>query len=173
MIALLNHLQAIILLPGIVTVVIPALIIRSTDDIHPGWSLPASLNLVAIAAGISLIALGLWLMVKTISLFASVGKGTLAPWSPPRKLVVRGIYRHVRNPMISGVICILLGEATLAGSPSLLSWALIVSLVNAVYIPLIEEPDLADRFGADYLRYKQHVPRWIPRLHPWDVPMDT
>ena len=55
-------------------------------------------------------------MVWTNRLFATIGHGTLAPWNPPEKLVVRGVYRHVRNPMITGVFCILLGEAVFFGS---------------------------------------------------------
>jgi Kef-type K+ transport system membrane component KefB len=92
---------------------------------------------------------------------------TLAPWNPTQKLVVQGVYRHVRNPMITGVSCILLGEAIFFGSPWLLGWFGLFVLVNMLYIPLGEEPGLAKRFGEDYLVYKQNVPRWIPRLRPW------
>jgi protein-S-isoprenylcysteine O-methyltransferase Ste14 len=106
-------------------------------------------------------------MYKTISLFANVGEGTLAPWDPPRNLVARGVYRYVRNPMISGVIFILLGEAILLGSLPVLVWFLIGFAVNAIYIPLIEEKRLERRFGDEYLAYKRNVPRWIPRLRPW------
>jgi protein-S-isoprenylcysteine O-methyltransferase Ste14 len=86
---------------------------------------------------------------------------------PTQKLVVRGIYRHVRNPMISGVCAILLGEALVFGSFNLLFWFGFVVLLNMIYLPLVEEPGLEERFGDDYLRYKQNVPRWIPRLRPW------
>src|SRR5215208_1937963 len=96
-------------------------------------------------------ALGLLLMYQTISLFANVGEGTLAPWDPPRNFVVRGVYRYVRNPMISGVLFILLGEATLLGSLPLLAWFLVFFAVNATYIPLLEERQLARRFGGEYL----------------------
>ena len=106
----------------------------------------------------------------TISLFFKYGEGTLAPWTPTQKLVVRGIYRHVRNPMISGVCAVLLGEALVLGSVSVLYWFGFVLLLNMIYLPLVEEPGLAQRFGAEYLRYQQHVPRWIPRLRPWRDP---
>jgi protein-S-isoprenylcysteine O-methyltransferase Ste14 len=111
-------------------------------------------------------------MYQTIGLFVRVGEGTLAPWDPTQKLVVRGVYRHVRNPMISGVFCILLGEAILAGSLPLLDWFFFFLLVNLIYIPLLEEPGLARRFGEDYLRYKENVPRWIPQVKPWEAPFD-
>lgn len=114
-----------------------------------------------------LLGLGLVLFVSTVGLFARVGKGTLAPWDATRRLVVRGVYRHVRNPMIVGVMCVLLGEATLLGSLPLLGWFALFLLANALYIPLVEEPGLERRFGTDYRFYKRNVPRWIPRLRPW------
>ena len=92
----------------------------------------------------------------------------LPPGIHRQKLVVRGIYRHVRNPMISGVFCILLGEAVAFGSLPLLGWFGFVVAVNMIYIPLVEEPGLARRFGDDYLLYKQNVSRWIPRLTAWE-----
>ena len=93
---------------------------------------------------------------------------TLAPWNPTQKLVVHGIYRYVRNPMITGMFCILLGEAIFFGSWWLLGWFGFFVLVNVIYIPLLEEPGLARRFGNDYLLYRRNVPRWIPRLTPWE-----
>jgi len=156
-----KQLRAILLLPGMVTVVVPAIIVYATGMKWPPswWS---------IAFGTLLILLGLSLMVLTIRLFVMVGKGTLAPWSPTQKLIVHGIYRYVRNPMITGVFCILLGEAILFGSWWLLGWFGVFVLVNVIYIPLLEEPGLARRFGSDYLLYKRNVPRWIPRLTPWE-----
>lgn len=106
-------------------------------------------------------------MVLTNRLFATVGHGTLAPWNPPQRLVVRGVYRHVRNPMMLGVFCILLGEAIFFGSVWLLGWFGTFVAMVLIVIPLVEEPGLAKRFDDDYVRYKQNVPRWIPRLTPW------
>jgi protein-S-isoprenylcysteine O-methyltransferase Ste14 len=93
-----------------------------------------------------------------------------APWDPTQKLVVHGVYRHVRNPMITGVCSLLLGEAILFGSLPLLAWFLAVVVANLIYMPLFEEPGLDRRFGDDYRLYKHHVPRWIPRLTPWQGP---
>lgn len=117
--------------------------------------------------GLLAIGLGLVLMVATIRLFVTVGKGTLAPWNSTQRLVVQGAYRHVRNPMIAGVFFVLLGEAVLAASLPILGWFVFFVIANAVYIPLAEEPGLVKRFGADYLLYTQNVPRWIPRLRGW------
>lgn len=153
----LRHLFAIGLLPGVVAGVVPALLL-SGDGLAP-W--PAAL------LGAALLALGLALIVQTVALFATVGKGTLAPWDPTARLVVRGPYRRVRNPMISGVLCVLLGEALLFGSAAVLAWFAIVFAINAVYFPLVEEPGLRRRFGADYEAYRAAVPRWLPRLRPW------
>lgn len=161
-----KHLRAIVLLPGMVTIIIPAIIYRNGLATFAD-SLPAVLVLLVRLLGVILFAPGLFLIFKTASLFATQGRGTLAPWDPPQKLVVQGIYRHVRNPMISGVCTILLGEALLLTSLSLLIWCVVVVLINAVYIPLVEEPGLGQRFGDDYLNYKRNVPRWLPRLRPW------
>ena len=113
-------------------------------------------------------AAGLALVVWTVRLFVTVGQGTLAPWDPTSRLVVRGPYRHVRHPMITGVLLVLLGEAALLGSSTLLLWAAGIFAVNVVYLPLVEEPGLRRRFGEEYDSYCAAVPRWVPRLRPWE-----
>lgn len=119
------------------------------------------------AAGLLLIAFGLFLFAASLRRFVTEGEGTLAPWDPPRRLVVRGPYRYVRNPMISGVLFILFGEALLLLSQPHLVWALIFLGMNVVVIPLVEEPGLRRRFGDSYSEYCRHVPRLFPRLRPW------
>jgi protein-S-isoprenylcysteine O-methyltransferase Ste14 len=151
----LRHLLAICLLPGVVAGLIPALLVDGLAEAP------------LVVLGALLAAVGLALIVQTVALFATVGEGTLAPWDPTERLVVRGPYRRVRNPMISGVLCVLLGEALAFGSTAVLVWFAIVFALNAVYFPLIEEPDLQQRFGADYDAYRAAVPRWVPRLRPW------
>jgi protein-S-isoprenylcysteine O-methyltransferase Ste14 len=100
-------------------------------------------------------------------LFSRLGQGTAAPWNPPRRLVIAGPYRHVRNPMISSVLIMLMAESLLLNSFVLLAWWAIFWLGNILYFPLKEEKDLERRFGASYAIYKKHVPRWVPRLRPW------
>ena len=168
-----KHIQSIILLPTTVTVVVPGIILYRTGTVNIGWSLTRPLNLAPSLSGFALIVLGLTLIARTIALFATVGRGTLAPWAPPERLVVRGIYRHVRNPMICGVLCVLCGEALLIGSIPLLKWFGVFLLSNLIYIPLLEEPVLAERFRQPYRVYRQNVPRWIPRLKPWNPPGDV
>jgi protein-S-isoprenylcysteine O-methyltransferase Ste14 len=164
-----RHLRAIVLLPGMVLVVIPATILlrMRTDPWGLRQSVPAT-RLILPILGVICICLGLFLIIATIRLFATVGKGTLAPWEPPQRLVVQGVYRHVRNPMISGVLFVLLGESLLTASVPLLRWCLLFAVINAIYIPLLEEPMLVNRFGNEYSTYKRHVPRWIPRWKPWE-----
>jgi len=111
---------------------------------------------------------GLALFVASLRRFATEGRGTLAPWDPPHELVVRGPYRYVRNPMISGVLLVLLGEALVLRSRPHLVWACTFLAINAGYIPLREEPDLEDRFGEPYREYRRHVPRLFPRPRPWN-----
>jgi protein-S-isoprenylcysteine O-methyltransferase Ste14 len=149
----LRQLAAIVLLPGTVTVLVPGSLLDGTE-LAP-WPL--------VVLGAALLAVGVATIAWTVSLFAGVGHGTLAPWDPPSTLVVRGPYRHVRNPMISGVLAVLLGEAALFGSVAVLIWAAVVFAVNAVYFVLVEEPGLRRRFGADYEAYAARVPRWLPR----------
>ena len=162
-----KHIRAIILLPGMVTLVIPGTILRrgGLDTLGFWQSVPASVVVLPVL-GVICICLGLSLMVATIRLFVTVGKGTLAPWNPTQRLVVLGVYRNVRNPMISGVLCVPLGESVLTASLPLFHWFLLFAVINATYIPLWEEPGLVKRFGQEYLTYKRNVPRWVPRRTP-------
>lgn len=113
-------------------------------------------------------AAGLVLVGVTVWQFGKVGRGTLAPWDPTRRLVVTGVYRHVRNPMISGVFLVLLGEGLAFGSVGVLLWAVGFFALNATYIPLVEERGLERRFGDQYVEYRRHVPRWVPRTTSWE-----
>jgi protein-S-isoprenylcysteine O-methyltransferase Ste14 len=154
-----RQIRAIGLLPGVTAFVVPALIVATTEE--AGFTWPGAV------VGIPLLAAGLSLMWKTITLFSRAGEGTLAPWDPPRKFVVLGPYRHVRNPMITGVVLVQFGEAALLGSIGILVWAAVFAVANALWMPLIEEPALERRFGEDYAAFKRNVPRWVPRRTPW------
>ncbi len=166
---LLKQLQSL-LLPITVIIIVPGLLLPSTGTPNPLWGQTYPLNMVLLVVSLFLLALGLTLIISTIRLFITIGQGTLAPWTPTQRLVVVGPYRYVRNPMISGVMSMVLSEAVLSGSLSLLVWAIFVVVINLVYIPLSEEPGLVERFGDDYRDYTRHVPRWIPRRTPWTQP---
>ncbi|HEV8282745.1 MAG TPA: isoprenylcysteine carboxylmethyltransferase family protein [Chitinophagaceae bacterium] len=117
--------------------------------------------------GLILILFGLIVMALTITSFIRIGKGTLAPWSPTKKLVITGLYRYVRNPMILGVFIVLLGEALSLWSKNILIWAGCFFIINTIYFIISEEPGLEKRFGDEYNEYKKHVSRWLPRLTPY------
>ena len=151
-----RHALAIVLLPGVVTIVVPMLLLRG-DDADVTW--------LAIP-GAALIAAGFALWVWTVHHFARIGKGTLAPWDPTRNLVVAGPYRYVRNPMITAVVTVLLGEALLFRSRAIAVWAAAFLLVNWVWFVTYEEPGLERRFGDEYRAYKRDVPRWLPLRSP-------
>jgi protein-S-isoprenylcysteine O-methyltransferase Ste14 len=162
-----RHARAIALLPANVTLVVPAVLLLVVEGPSVGWGLDGPGAAVPVLLGAVLIAAGSALWAWTVRLFARIGQGTLAAWDPTRHLVVAGPYAHVRNPMITAVAGVLLGEAVLFGSPALLVWAGVFLAINQVYFLRYEEPGLERRFGEDYLRYKQHVPRWIPRRRVW------
>lgn len=163
-----RHLRAIVSLPLTTAVSIPAVILAAADGL--GAAAPLSIVLPdagRLAVGGGLLATGVALVAGAISLFVRFGQGTLAPWDPPRQLVVAGLYRHSRNPMKLGLFAVLLGEALVLGSSPLLVWAAAFAAANVVYVPLFEEPALDARFGPRYAEYCRHVPRWIPRRTAW------
>jgi protein-S-isoprenylcysteine O-methyltransferase Ste14 len=166
MLWILRQLIAIVLLPVTVAVLVPTWLAGHNEIL---LAVASRLPGIALqACGLGLLGVGLLLFVASLRRFISEGRGTLAPWDPPRYLVVRGPYRYVRNPMISGVVLVLLGEALVLLSRPHLAWALIVLGINAIYIPLVEEPLLAQRFGDGYRDYCRHVPRLLPRWQPWE-----
>ena len=124
-------------------------------------------HLLTQIAGLGLALVGLSLFISSLRRFANDGKGTLAPWDPPRRLVIQGPYRYVRNPMISGVVFVLFGEALMLLSGPHVQWALIFLIINFIYIPLFEERQLKERFGEAYIEYCRHVHRLLPRIRPW------
>ncbi len=158
--------KAVLILPGTALFYIPLLI----QWLSNGWPFSRLLTgapelvLAAILA-----APGFALAVKTVQLFLNEGDGTPAPWDPPRKFVVSGPYRHMRNPMLTSVILMIIAEAVALSSIALLGWAAFFFLLNTAYFSLVEEPDLERRFGDVYVHYKASVPRWIPRVRPYSL----
>jgi protein-S-isoprenylcysteine O-methyltransferase Ste14 len=158
---ILRHLLSVLLLPFVVVVVVPRWLMSRLDSplFHGGAAMATSMHI----AGAILFAAGFALFAWCVSLFARVGKGTLAPWDPTQRLVAEGPYRYVRNPMISGVVAMLAGEALFHNSLRVAEWFVTFLIINQTYFILLEEPGLERRFGEDYKRYKAAVPRWIPR----------
>jgi protein-S-isoprenylcysteine O-methyltransferase Ste14 len=152
-------------LPFAVLVIVPFLLLIDFSQPRLRVSMPHPI--AQIAFGTVHCVLGLVLMIATISRFIHRGRGTLAPWDPPSHLEVDGPYAHTRNPMISGVGFVLLGEAALFWSLGILIWFAVFAVVNTLYFKLSEEPALVRRFGEEYRVYRKHVPMWFPRLKPW------
>ncbi len=165
---LLQQLKAIILLPGSVTLVVPFVVLWLLGDQLFCWQLQMPFNYIAVFVAAILIIIGVGLAYMTIRLFIKTGQGTIVRWNPPRRLIVEGPYRYVRNPMISGIIFVLLGESLLFMSVGILGWAIFFFISNHFYFIYSEEPDLEKRFGDEYRQYLVHVPRWLPRWDPWN-----
>lgn len=143
--------------PGVVAGYVPWRYFGLREAHWDHLGLAQIVGLFGIAAGVLLEAACVWE-------FARSGRGTLSAVDPPRELVVRGLYRYVRNPMYLSVSLILLGEALAIGSRALfLYWAVFFILANG-FVIIYEEPNLRRRFGASYDRYVNSVGRWIPRF---------
>ena len=144
-----------LLLPGVMAGFIPWRYL-GVSRAQVQWQNPRHLAaLVVIAAGVTLLATCIWE-------FARSGRGTLSPMDPPKHLVVRGLYRYVRNPMYLAVTLIVLGQALLLASLNLLLyWSFFFGIVN-LFVIGYEEPTLREQFGAEYEEYTRLVGRWIP-----------
>jgi protein-S-isoprenylcysteine O-methyltransferase Ste14 len=158
--SLIKHLRDMLILPFMVTTVIPYLIYNEKQVLLPDAIILKIAGIVFFIAGLSLF---LW----TNYLFKIFAKGTLAPWTVKQNLVIRGPYQYCRNPMITGVLFILIGETLFLHSTSILIWTCFFFTVHIFYFAFKEEPDLYKRFGEEYKTYKENVPRWIPRLKPY------
>ena len=141
-------LLAFLVLPGTVAFIVPLTIFL------PRQVSPDPLGLVPLL-------LGIVLLLATVREFYVVGRGTLAPWSPPEQLVTTGLYRYSRNPMYVAVVLVLLGWAALFRSFPLLVYTLVVTIGFHLRLVFGEEPWLAQRHGDHWLRYAAGVPRWL------------
>ncbi len=168
-----QHVLAIVLLPIMVTIVIPFILLLFSISSGLPWMFLYPFNFITLSLGLALISIGFSLVYKTNRAFANIGKGTLAPWAPPKHFVVVGLYGYVRNPMILGVLIILLGEATTFGSHLIFTWFIFFWLSNHIFIILWEEPNLERKFGHEYNQYRKFVRRWIPRRTPWRPDLES
>jgi protein-S-isoprenylcysteine O-methyltransferase Ste14 len=154
----LRSLLAALLLPGTFAGLVPLWILRST-----GAAAPSRVGPLVLAGALALGG-GLALLGRCIRDFAVVGRGTLAPVDAPRRLVVSGPYRWVRNPMYLAVLAIVLGQAALFRSRPLALYALGAFTAIQLFVRFYEEPTLEARFGEEYRAYRREVRRWLPRL---------
>lgn len=145
-----------VFVPGFWTVALPYLILPS--DARPGLRGARAAGWLLIGAGVALyFATAFWG-------FAVRGKGTPLPLDPPRKLVVEGPYRVVRNPMYWAVALVMFGEAAVFRSLLMAEWAAALLVAASLFVLLVEEPSLKKKFGEEYEAYCRNVPRWFPRL---------
>jgi len=159
----LRHLSSFVA-PTIMGFGLPYLIVRA-EHADGTSALSASIGLLILGAALWLI--GLALLIATVRMFILIGRGTIMPWDPTRKLITGSLYGHVRNPMILGVLILQVGETLMFASTGVAVLAVVFFVVNTVYFIYSEEPGLEKRFGAEYVEYKQNVPRWLPRLKSW------
>ena len=145
-----------IIIPGTITVLIPYLIVSGNGGRIPQqWGMPQVFGAAAAVVGAVILLRCIWEFMVT-------GRGTLAPVDPPTQLVVRGLYRYVRNPMYLGAFTMLLGEAAFFQSSPLLLYAVAWFVIINLIVLLYEEPVLRRRFGDSYERYTAVVHRWVP-----------
>jgi protein-S-isoprenylcysteine O-methyltransferase Ste14 len=122
------------------------------------------------AIGVLLILAGVPGVVDSFARFALEGLGTPAPVAPPERLVVTGLYRYVRNPMYVSVVAIIVGQALLFENWRLIAYGAVFWLACHAFVLVYEEPTLRRKFGGQYEALCANVPRWIPRLTPWEAP---
>ncbi len=142
---------------GLLLVFVPGRILERS-----GIGRPTHLGAVEYA-GIAVAVVGGALALWCIVTFAVVGRGTPAPFDPPRTLVVRGPYQYVRNPMYLGAALALCGPALVYRSIALFGYAGLFLVATHVLVVSYEEPTLARLFGAEYEAYRARVGRWLPR----------
>lgn len=165
-----RHLRAIMMLPFMVTLVIPTILLLVTrGELSSSWTLSNPLSWLLIVVGMGFILFGISMLARTILLFETIGDGTLAPWNPPQHLVVAGVYRYTRNPMITGIFAILLGEVILFGAGVLLVWlAFFFHRQVDLYIP-IRRPHPRSTFWRRF----QIVSPECPQLDSAPYPVGT
>lgn len=151
---LLKNLLFTLVVPGTVAVVLPVTIAGGAP---PGPTALRGLAVLLFAVGASIYAWCVWD-------FASFGHGTPAPIDAPKRLVVRGLYHFVRNPMYVGVLTVVLGWAAWHASAALLLYAAAVATAFHAFTVLYEEPHLHGEFGDEYDAYCARVGRWVPRV---------
>lgn len=131
------------------------------------WHFAPPLFPIARVLGAALIVAGLPILLDSFARFALQGLGTPAPVMPPKRLVVTGFYRYVRNPMYVAVTALIAGQGLLFGSVTVLEYGAIVWAGFFLFVVAYEEPALGEQFADEYKRYRANVRRWLPRITPW------
>lgn len=156
-ILVLKNLTYTVLIGGAVTVLVPCEILTLNST-----GMPSSWGPLQILS-LALLLLGIGTYTRCVWDFARGGRGTPSPFEPPRILVLRGLYRNVRNPLYLGYFAVLLGESAFFESWSLMRYAAVFFLTAHLVVVLYEEPHLGRKFGKAYDNYRKSVRRWLPR----------
>jgi protein-S-isoprenylcysteine O-methyltransferase Ste14 len=153
----LKNLTYTLFIGGTITVLVPyGLLTRNSAGMPSSWG---PLQLLSLA----LLSLGIGIYTRCIWDFTRGGRGTPSPFEAPRILMVRGLYRKVRNPLYLGYLAVLLGESAFFESWSLMRYAAGFFLTAHLFVVLYEEPHLGHKFGKAYDTYRKSVRRWLPR----------
>jgi len=145
-----------VLFIGLVLIFVPASLLSWSGAVRPeAIEVQQVLGMVICVTGA---AGALW----CVFVFATVGKGTPAPFDPPRRLVIQGPYRFVRNPMYIGAGLALAGAALFYGSLQLLAYSVGFFLITRLFVVLYKEPTLRRTFGGEYEAFCGTVRRWWP-----------
>ncbi|MPW24275.1 isoprenylcysteine carboxyl methyltransferase [Alkalibaculum sp. M08DMB] len=147
---------AFLYLPGVIAFLVPVII-----AIYDPW------RSSFISIGVLVIINGLLVLIWCVRDFYISGRGTLAPWEPPKKLIVIGLYRFVRNPMYIGVLILVLGWSILFSSPLLVLYMFILAISFHIRTVKYEEPYLKEQFKDEWELYRRKVPRWFPKIDFW------
>ena len=162
-----EYLKVVLILPGNVLITIPFLIFLFTRNSYSYYLVGFDNFLFYVA--MFFLSLGLLLAIWSVRTFYTKGgEGTPGPWRPISNLIISGPYRYVRNPMILGVVNLLLFESALFASMSLLLWATMFFVGNIIYFKTFEEKELIKRFGTYYENYKNEVRMLFPKFTPYD-----
>ena len=162
-----EYLKVVLILPGNVLITIPFLLFMFSRNSYSYYLVDFD-NFLFYAA-MFFLSLGLFLAVWSVRTFYTKGgEGTPGPWRPISNLVISGPYRYSRNPMILGVVILLLFESALFASIPFLLWATVFFISNIIYFKIFEERELIKRFGTDYENYKNEVPMLFPKFTPYD-----
>ena len=161
-----EYLKVVLILPGNVLIIIPLLIFLFSRKSY-SYYLVSPHNFLFYVA-MFFLALGLLLSIWSVRTFYTKGgDGTPAPWRPVNNLIIQGPSRYVRNPMILGVVDLLLFESALFASIPFLLWATVFFVCNIIYFKTFEEKELIKRFGDDYKDYQNKAPMLFPKFTPY------
>ena len=150
---LFRALVSFLILPAVMAGLIPWLLLASND-----WRIQST------GLGWPILLFGIVIVMWCTYDFYVIGKGTLAPWDPPKNLVITGPYRFMRNPMYAGILLWLVGWSLISGAPLLAAYIVVLAIGFHLRVIFYEEPILSRKYGNRWTEYCCAVNRWLPKL---------